>query len=129
MSHLDSTSRRGRRARALPRAALVTAARGTAAAGPAQARPIGPCDGPCTPPPPPPPAAQHPALHSCANRDWMTRAGGGGSGSSFVVRMQPTFRARVFVRDIKGKRFVEYIWRDRHRCVHFPANLTSAQKQ
>jgi len=73
----------------------------------------------------------HPTLKRCDNSDWMTRAGGIGSGADFVVSLQPTFRARVFGRgrNIVGKRFVEYIWRDLNRCVQFPDDLLASQRE
>jgi hypothetical protein len=69
--------------------------------------------------------------HACSHSDWMTSAGGLGSGAAFRVSMKPTARARAFgggKNPLNGHYYVEYIWRDLNRCVRFPP-LTTAQTQ
>jgi hypothetical protein len=77
------------------------------------------------------PAGRLPTLKRCRDSDWMTRTGGLGTGASFVASLQPTFRARVFgrSRNFRGKKYLDYIWRDLKRCVHFPRDLTAAQTE
>jgi hypothetical protein len=76
------------------------------------------------------PPAVHAKLKPCGNSDWMTRAGGMGSGRSFVVSILPTKRARAVGRlyNPLGEPFITYIWRDVRRCVQFPSDLVSYQR-
>lgn len=70
-------------------------------------------------------------LHACHNSDWMTEAGGVGSGVEFKTSLRPTNRARAIgwaANPLTGESNIKYIWRDLKRCVTFPA-LTTAQSQ